>query len=99
MPRDGRIGVESHMNTTPTTIPLDRLGVCSWSLRPENGADLIASVARLGLPKIQLALGPVVEDPEGFGDVMGGLREAGVVIASGMLEAVGDHEVGRLQLL
>ena len=78
------------MATTQATIPLDRLGVCSWSLQPRNGADLLGSVTRLGLPKIQLALGPVVEDPEGFGDVMSGLRDAGVVIASGMLEAVGE---------
>ena len=78
------------MNTTQVTIPIDRLGVCSWSLRPETGAQLLDSVSRLGLPKIQLALGPVVEDPSAFGDVIQRLRDQGVAIASGMLEAVGE---------
>ena len=78
------------MNDTQATIPLDRIGVCSWSLRPRNGAGLVDSVSRLGVPKIQLALGPVVEDPEAFGDVIRRLREGGVAIASGMLEAVGE---------
>ena len=78
------------MNQSRTTFSIDRIGVCSWSLRPKTAADLVASVVRLGLPKIQLALGPVLEDAEAFGDVMPRLRDAGVRIASGMLEAVGE---------
>ena len=78
------------MNEMNTMLSIDRLGVCSWSLRPKTAADLVASVVRLGLPKIQLALGPVLEDAEAFGDVMPRLRDAGVRIASGMLEAVGE---------
>ena len=78
------------MNTAQVTIPIDRLGVCSWSLRPETGADLLASVLRLGLPKIQLALAPVVENPKAFGDVIQRLRDEGVAIASGMFGAVGE---------
>ena len=78
------------MNQSQTTLPIDRIGVCSWSLRPTSEADLVASVSRLGLPKIQLALGPVLEDPEAFGRVIPRLRDAGVVIVSGMLEAVGE---------
>ncbi|RPG14789.1 MAG: sugar phosphate isomerase/epimerase [Phycisphaera sp. TMED9] len=78
------------MSDARVTIPIDRLGVCSWSLRPETGDELLASVSRLGLPKIQLALGPVIEAPDAFGNVIGRLRDAGVVIASGMLEAVGE---------
>ena len=78
------------MNQVQTTLPIESLGVCSWSLRPTSGADLVASVSRLGLPKIQLALGPVLEDPEAFGTVVPRLRDAGVAIVSGMLEAVGE---------
>ena len=78
------------MNEMNTMLSIDRLGVCSWSLRPKTAADLVASVARLGLPKVQLALGPVLEDPAAFGDVMPRLRDSGVRIASGMLEAVGE---------
>lgn len=78
------------MNEARVTIPIERLGVCSWSLRPKTAADLVAAVSRLGLPKVQLALGPVLEDPQAFGDVIPRLRDAGVRIASGMLEAVGE---------
>ena len=78
------------MNEACVTIPIGRLGVCSWSLRPKTAAELVESVGRLGVPKIQLALGPLIEDAEAFGDVMSMLRDAGVRIASGMLEAVGE---------
>lgn len=80
----------STMNEPRVTIPTERLGVCSWSLRPTAAEELVESSLRLGLPKIQLALGPVLEDPEAFGDVMPRLRDSGVRIASGMLEAVGE---------
>ena len=78
------------MNDACVTIPIGRLGVCSWSLQPKTAAELVESVARLGVPKIQLALGPVIDDSAAFGDVMPRLRDAGVRIASGMLEAVGE---------
>lgn len=78
------------MNEACVTIPIDRLGVCSWSLRPKTAAELVESVGRLGVPKIQLALGPVLEQADAFGDVIPRLRDAGVLITSGMLEAVGE---------
>ena len=78
------------MNEMNTMLSIDRLGVCSWSLRPKTAAELVESVGRLGVPKIQLALGPLIEDPEAFGSVMSMLRDAGVRIVSGMLEAVGE---------
>ena len=36
------------------------IGVCSWSLRPKNAADLVAGVRALGLSHIQLALGSLL---------------------------------------
>ena len=72
------------------TVPLDRLGVCSWSLRPESAAALVAAIEDLGLPLVQLALDPVAENPEAFGDAITLIRDAGMEVASGMLEAVGE---------
>ena len=72
------------------TVPLDRLGVCSWSLRPESAAALVAAIEDLGLPLVQLALDPVAEKPEAFGDAITLIRDAGMEVASGMLEAVGE---------
>jgi len=72
------------------TVPLDRLGVCSWSLRPESAAALVAAIEGLGLPLVQLALDPVSEKPEAFGDAITLIRDAGMEVASGMLEAVGE---------
>lgn len=73
-----------------TPIPLERLGVCSWSLRPESTQDLLDGIAATGVPKVQLALDPVSDRPEAFGDSIEAIRAAGIVIASGMLEAVGE---------
>jgi sugar phosphate isomerase/epimerase len=72
------------------TVPIDRLGVCSWSLRPESAAALVTAIRDLGLPLVQLALDPVAEKPEAFGDAITLIRDAGMEVASGMLEAVGE---------
>ena len=40
------------------------LGVCSWSLRPHSIDDLIASLNRVGVTAVQLALKPFVEPIE-----------------------------------
>jgi L-ribulose-5-phosphate 3-epimerase len=75
---------------TNPNLPIACLGVCSWSLRPTDGAALVSSLQRIGLPKVQLALGPVLERPEAFGDVLVRLKDAGIGVASGMLESVGE---------
>ena len=73
-----------------TLVPIDRLGVCSWSLRPESAAGLVETLGGLGLPLVQLALDPIAEKPEAFGQAITLIREAGMEVASGMLEAVGE---------
>lgn len=73
-----------------TLVPIDRLGVCSWSLRPASAAGLVETLGGLGLPLVQLALDPVAEQPEAFGQAITLIREAGMEVASGMLEAVGE---------
>ncbi|HMN96149.1 MAG TPA: sugar phosphate isomerase/epimerase family protein [Phycisphaerales bacterium] len=67
-----------------------RLAVCSWSLRPDDPAALVAAVRRLGLDAIQLALVPAVEEPRRWGDIFARLADAGIAPVSGMLATVGE---------
>lgn len=71
------------------------LGICSWSLRPQSIDELIAALRRVGVTSVQLALTPLVEprldDWEScWGSGCARLRDAGIEIASGMLETVGE---------
>lgn len=68
----------------------NRLGVCSWSLRPENSRDLVKKVGLTGMRGVQLALTPLVERPAEFADSADLLRADGIAILSGMLETVGE---------
>lgn len=68
----------------------DQLGVCSWSLQPDTPSELAERVCRTGLKTVQLALNPLRESPEIWGDVGERVSDAGVTIASGMFEAVGE---------
>ena len=71
-------------------VSLDRIGVCSWSLRPQDPRDLVAQLADVGLRKVQLALNPL-RDPAGpWADASGVLRDAGVTVVSGMFGTVGE---------
>ncbi|MGI9240753.1 MAG: hypothetical protein ACR2RV_08125, partial [Verrucomicrobiales bacterium] len=68
---------------------LGNLAVCSWSLQPEDTADLIAMLRSLGLTRVQLAL----NDHRGSagGAAIGAeLAEAGIEIVSGMFGTVGE---------
>ena len=76
--------------TLATPVDPDRLGVCSWSLRPTSDVDLTTRLKALGVGAVQLALDPVLESPDDFGTAIPRLRDAGIRIASGMLEAVGE---------
>ncbi len=72
-------------------IPIDRLGVCSWSLQPSSAEDLVRKVQEVGLERVQLALCPMLDDPEGFADVGARLKDAGVTILSGMFASLGEN--------
>lgn len=67
----------------------DRLAVCSWSLQPKNPADLIAQLGQIGVDKIQLALGPLDDDPA-WADAEARLADAGIAIVSGMFGTIGE---------
>ncbi|MCH2162753.1 MAG: sugar phosphate isomerase/epimerase [Phycisphaerales bacterium] len=71
-------------------IPEQRLGACSWSLQPSNAASLVEALSRLELNAVQLALVPLLEQQEAWGDALDRLEAAGIRVASGMLEAVGE---------
>jgi sugar phosphate isomerase/epimerase len=64
---------------------LMRVGVCSWSLQPENPADLVAKVKATGLSAVQLALGPLRHRHWGARRTAAALNEAGIEVLSGMM--------------
>lgn len=66
------------------------IAVCSWSLRPEDPQGLVASLRRVGIDSVQLALCPLVDDPDRWRDVVSLLRDAGVEIVSGMMATRGE---------
>ena len=43
---------------------INRLAVCSWSLRPADPANLIQQLQTIGIPRTQVALDPLREQPE-----------------------------------
>ncbi|MEA2734315.1 MAG: L-ribulose-5-phosphate 3-epimerase [Humisphaera sp.] len=62
------------------------IGVCSWSLQPRSTADLIASVKKLGLQHVQLALWPLVKmDDKQKHQELGVLRNSGLTFTAGMI--------------
>ncbi len=68
----------------------DQLAVCSWSLRPECPGGLAATLRALGIPRVQLALLPLLEDGATWCDTGRALADQGVRIISGMMQTVGE---------
>jgi L-ribulose-5-phosphate 3-epimerase len=71
-------------------MPIDHIGLCSWSVQPDSPESLLAALESAGITAVQLALTPCVQDPERWGDVMQHLQAAGVSVLSGMMEPVGE---------
>jgi L-ribulose-5-phosphate 3-epimerase len=69
---------------------LSRLGVCSWSLQPDDPAQLIAGMRQIGLTQIQCALDPIRETPKVWGHFAEACQEAGLELVSGMFRTVGE---------
>lgn len=79
------------MNLQPHRPPrADRLGVCSWSLRPGGTDDLLDGLRSTGVPKVQLALDPLRESPAAWAGLGAKVADAGVALVSGMFGAVGE---------
>ena len=68
----------------------NRLGVCSWSLRPETPAELAERVRATGLGTVQLALDPSRTGAWSLEDTRAELEAAGTTIASGMMATRGE---------
>ena len=66
------------------------LGVCSWSLQPKDEDELIEALNKIGLKKVQLALGPLVEDEASWKEIFSKLEAAGIEVVSGMYGPVGE---------
>jgi len=73
-------------------MPIARapVAVCSWSLRAKSPAELVDRVRSTGARAVQLALTPIAEDPAPWSETFARLADAGIDIASGMLETVGE---------
>ncbi|TSA37578.1 MAG: sugar phosphate isomerase/epimerase [Verrucomicrobiaceae bacterium] len=65
-----------------------RLAVCSWSLQPTGPQDLLAKLDATGIPRLQIALDPLLEAPGIWEEVL--LRADGVEIVSGMFGCAGE---------
>src|SRR5215217_5846509 len=81
------LGSEAHtMNIAGHDI-----GVCSWSILPRDTPDLIASVKRLGLSHVQLAMWPLVKmDDKQKHQELGVLRGSGLTFTAGMIGFPGE---------
>jgi sugar phosphate isomerase/epimerase len=66
------------------------VAVCSWSLQATDTAELVERVRATGALAVQLALTPIVEKPDAWRGVFDALAAAGIEVASGMLETVGE---------
>ncbi|MCE9620229.1 MAG: sugar phosphate isomerase/epimerase [Planctomycetes bacterium] len=71
-------------------MPKRQLAVCSWSLRPKDPGELLARLRLAGMDRVQLALVPLVAQPDLWGGAIELLRGEGIEIESGMLAMIGE---------
>lgn len=67
-----------------------RLAVCSWSLGSRDPDELAAALERLGIRAVQLAMVPLVDQPDVWAEAIPRLRSSGIAVVSGMLATVGE---------
>jgi L-ribulose-5-phosphate 3-epimerase len=72
------------------TSILDRLAVCSWSLQPQSPAQLLENVRAIGIPRIQIALDPLRENPALWGTLPRLCADQGLQLVSGMFTTMGE---------
>jgi L-ribulose-5-phosphate 3-epimerase len=68
----------------------NKLAVCSWSLQPETPEALLAKIAEIGIPRVQIALDPIRENPGVWGKFADLAQTRGVKMVSGMFGTVGE---------
>jgi len=67
-----------------------RLGVCSWSLRPDSPRQLAERVSAAGLDCLQLALDPLRTGAWSLAETRAALEDAGLEVRSGMMGTEGE---------
>jgi sugar phosphate isomerase/epimerase len=67
-----------------------RIGVCSWSLRPQSPADLAQKVRACGLAAVQIALTPLCRNEVLLDAMQTTLRKSGIEVCSGMMSTIGE---------
>ena len=67
-----------------------RIGVCSWSLQPPDARTLAERARATGVSAVQLALDPIRLGVMGVEEVRRSFRDAGLVLASGMMAMEGE---------
>lgn len=67
-----------------------RIGVCSWSLRPQSPRELLHSIQATGLRAVQLHLDPIRTLAWRADETMGVLKVARIRILSGMMSTKGE---------
>ena len=77
-------------DSRPSPVVAPRLGVCSWSLRPESPEALIEALQRLGMASVQLDLSTMISNADAWTKAAAKFRKAGIRIASGMMRMAGE---------
>ena len=67
-----------------------RLAVCSWSLQPETPASPVTHLRQIGIPRVQLALDPLRENPTAWGKTSELFAAQSIEIVSGMFGTIGE---------
>ena len=69
---------------------INRIAVCSWSLRPSSPAKLLQQLQAVGISRLQIALDPVRQQPGRWGKLFALASKNQIRIDSGMFAAVGE---------
>lgn len=69
---------------------IDRIGVCSWSLKPQSPEDLVEQLRATGLECVQLALGPLLSGQWKTDVLRAACKKAKIEILSGMMAMQGE---------
>jgi sugar phosphate isomerase/epimerase/NAD(P)H-dependent FMN reductase len=82
----------THLRKTDSksTAIRDRLGVCSWSLQPQNPDQLIDWIKQIEIPRVQIALDPIRSNPQVWGNVGTLCALNGIELVSGMVTTIGE---------
>jgi L-ribulose-5-phosphate 3-epimerase len=67
------------------------IGVCSWSIRTQDAADLVQKTRELGLQHVQIALGKLLaRQGQDLDNELKSLADSGLILTSGMIGFPGE---------